>query len=289
MNISRERSMTRLLMKHRISLKSKLLKYVYSVVLSAAIPKILQKLISGRYLGEIMRLILCELIDEGVLFLGQSTYKLEIPYAFDTAFLSLMERYNFSPWISPHLNVLGLSDPTDEQLMTIGIFSHFFGIETTLVERQFFRSLAHVISTRAARLSACGIAALVRQIGCLEEGCSVGADGTLYNVSPSIIDLIWRPLKGCSRNTPDSRIACTKVSLTSLERREGITTSLSLCNNILSSTVRNILTHHAEDGSGVGSAIIACEWRQYEAHNHFLIPVVAMTKKRRDAGLYLEC
>ena len=52
-----------------------------------------QKLISGRYLGEILRLIICELIDEGVLFLGQNTYKIEIPYSFDTAFLSLMERY----------------------------------------------------------------------------------------------------------------------------------------------------------------------------------------------------
>ena len=40
-----------------------------------------------------MRLVICELIDEGVLFLGQNTYKLENPYAFDTAFLSLMERF----------------------------------------------------------------------------------------------------------------------------------------------------------------------------------------------------
>lgn len=51
-----------------------------------------QKLISGRYLGEILRLVICELIDDGVLFLGQNTYKLEAAYSFDTAFLSLMER-----------------------------------------------------------------------------------------------------------------------------------------------------------------------------------------------------
>jgi len=52
-----------------------------------------QKLISGRYLGEILRLVICDLIDEGVIFLGQNTYKIETPYSFDTAFLSLMERY----------------------------------------------------------------------------------------------------------------------------------------------------------------------------------------------------
>lgn len=51
-----------------------------------------EKMIAGLYLGEVFRLVLCELIDSGDLFLGQNTYKLEKAYAFDTAFLSLMER-----------------------------------------------------------------------------------------------------------------------------------------------------------------------------------------------------
>jgi hexokinase len=74
------------------------------------------------------------------------------------------------------------SDPTDELLMIIGIFSHFFAVETTLAERQFFRALAKLIGRRAARLSACGIAAIVSKKGYLDEGCRVGADGSLYNV-----------------------------------------------------------------------------------------------------------
>ena len=125
-----------------------------------------KKLISGRYLGEILRLVICELIDEGVLFLGQNTYKIESPYVLDTAFLSLME-----------------SDPTEELLMIIGIFTHFFALETTLAERQFFRALAKLVGRRAARLSACGIAAIVSKMNYLDEGCAVGADGSLYNVS----------------------------------------------------------------------------------------------------------
>lgn len=48
-------------------------------------------MISGHYLGEIFRQIVHEMIDEGVLFLGQNTYKIESSYAFDTAFLSLIE------------------------------------------------------------------------------------------------------------------------------------------------------------------------------------------------------
>jgi len=74
-----------------------------------------EKMIAGLYLGEVFRLVLCELIDSGDLFLGQNTYKLEKAYALDTAFLSLME-----------------SDPTDELLTIIGVFTHFFGLETTL-------------------------------------------------------------------------------------------------------------------------------------------------------------
>lgn len=138
-----------------------------------------------------MRLVLCELIDEGVLFLGQETYKLEKPYAFDTAFLSLMERYEwfYRPWMAVFLIDLH-SDPTDELLMIIGIFTHFFAIETTLAERQFFRALARLVGRRAARLSACGIAAIVSKMGYLEEGCSVGADGSLYNVSCRLIGLV---------------------------------------------------------------------------------------------------
>lgn len=144
-----------------------------------------QKLISGRYLGEILRLVICELIDEGVLFLGQNTYKLEVPYSLDTAFLSLMERCGDSISVaSPHVRILMMfsSDPTDELLMIIGIFTHFFAVVTTLAERQFFRALAKLIGRRAARLSACGIAAIVGKMGYLDEGCSVGADGSLYNV-----------------------------------------------------------------------------------------------------------
>ncbi|GJE93057.1 hexokinase [Phanerochaete sordida] len=176
-----------------------------------------EKLISGRYLGEILRLIICELIDEGVLFLGQNTYKIEIPYSFDTAFLSLME-----------------SDPTDELLMIIGIFSHFFALETTLAERQFFRALAKLVGRRAARLSACGIAAIVSKMNYLEEGCAVGADGSLYNKYPGFADRI----------------------------HEGLV-------DIFGEKGRNITTYHAEDGSGIGSAIVA-----------------AMTKNRKEASIY---
>ncbi|SYW78097.1 probable hexokinase [Ustilago bromivora] len=174
-----------------------------------------EKMIAGLYLGEIFRLCICDLIDEGVLFLGQNTYKLEKTNAFDTAFLSLIE-----------------ADPTDELLTIAGLFTHFFGIDTTIEERQFFSKLAKLIGTRSARLSSCGIAALVTKMGYLDKGCGVGCDGSLYSKYPGFPDRLHQALE-----------------------------------DIFGDKGRNIKTYQAEDGSGVGSAIIA-----------------AMTKARKEQG-----
>lgn len=180
--------------------------------------QVYEKMIAGLYLGEIFRLCMVEMVDEGKLFVGQNTYKIESSFDFDTAFLSLME-----------------ADPTPELLTITGLFVHFFGLETTLPERQFFRTLAKLISTRSARLSACGIAALVKKMGYEKDGCSVGADGSLFNKYPCFPDRIAAGL-----------------------------------NDILGSEDgAKITLNQAEDGSGVGSAIIA-----------------AMTVSRKENGVY---
>ncbi|KAG8871953.1 hexokinase A [Tulasnella sp. 331] len=159
--------------------------------------------------------VLVELIDDGILFPGQDTTKLEVPYCLDTAYLSMME-----------------SDPTPELLTVVGIFTYFFQVETSITERQFFQALAKMIGTRAARLASCGMAAVARRSDVLEEGCSIGIDGSLYNMYPGFKERI----------------------------HEGLV-------DILGEKGKDIVTHHAEDGSGLGSAIIA-----------------AMTKTRKDAG-----
>ena len=116
--------------------------------------------------------------------------------------------------------------------MIIGIFTHFFALETTLAERQFFRALAKLIGRRAARLSACGIAAIVGKMGYLDEGCSVGADGSLYNVrqftfifripifSRFLADFVDDMLS--NRNIPDSQIVYMRAYLISSARKDGM-------------------------------------------------------------------
>ncbi|EHS63316.1 uncharacterized protein PGTG_21621 [Puccinia graminis f. sp. tritici CRL 75-36-700-3] len=176
-----------------------------------------EKMIAGLYLGEAFRLTVGEMIEEGILFLGQNTYKMEKSYCFDTAFLSLIE-----------------SDPTEELLTVTGLFTHFFGLDTTISERQFFRRLAELIGTRSARLSACGIAAIVSKMGMVETGCGVATDGSLYNKYPQFPQRLHEALV-----------------------------------DIFGEKGRLIKTYHAEDGRGVGSAIIAAMTKARLAEGKF--------------------
>jgi len=171
-----------------------------------------EKMIAGNYLGEIFRQVIVEMVDEGVLFLGQNAYKIERRDAFDTAFLSLIE-----------------SDPTEELLTVTGLFTHFFGLDTTIAERQFFRRLAQLIGTRAARLSACGVAAIASKMCYIDEKgtCGVATDGSLYQKYPKFPERL----------------------------EEAII-------DIFGEKGKVIKTYHAEDGSGVGAAIIAAMTEQ---------------------------
>lgn len=104
--------------------------------------------------------------------------------------------------------------------MAIGIFTHFFALETTLAERQFFRALARLVGRRAARLSACGIASIVSKMGYLDEGCAVGADGSLYNVRSSN-PRSFHFFNSACRNTLALLIGYTKVCRTSSANGDG--------------------------------------------------------------------
>ena len=163
---------------------------------------------------------------------------------------------------------MSASDPTDELLTIVGVFTHFYGIETTLEERQFFKKLAVLIGTRAARLSACGIAAIVSKKGLLEKGCAVGADGSLYNVRSYTGYCSWLTLAQKYPHFAD-RVHAALV-------------------DIFGEKGKNIVTHHAEDGSGVGSAIIAGKRSIDELAASQLIGSAAMTKARKEKGYFVD-
>ncbi|RDA91769.1 hypothetical protein CP533_4760 [Ophiocordyceps camponoti-saundersi (nom. inval.)] len=126
-----------------------------------------EKMIAGLYLGEIFRLVLVHLHDEAdaQIFEGQDIQRLRKPYSLDSSFLSAIEE-----------------DPFENLQETADLFSSQLGITCTAPELELIRRLAEMIGTRAARLSACGVAAICQKKG--YKTCHVGADGSVFNKYP---------------------------------------------------------------------------------------------------------
>lgn len=125
-----------------------------------------EKMIAGLYLGEIFRLVLVDLKDDkNLVFEGEDISKLRKPYSLDASFLSYIEEDSFG----------NLSETKD-------LLEYELGIHATKPELELCRRLAELIGTRAARLSACGIAAICKKKNI--ESCHVGAAGSVFNKYP---------------------------------------------------------------------------------------------------------
>ncbi|KAJ5987880.1 Hexokinase [Penicillium waksmanii] len=167
-----------------------------------------EKMTAGLYLGEIFRLALIDLIDshQDLIFKGQDTSKLRKPYLLDASFLAAIEE-----------------DPYENLSETADAFDRHLGICPTEPELEMVRRLAELIGTRAARLSACGVAAICTKKNI--ESCHVGADGSVFTKYPHFKARGAQALREILDWAPNEK---DKVSIMA-----------------------------AEDGSGVGAALIA--------------------------------
>lgn len=126
-----------------------------------------EKMIAGLYLGEIFRLVLLDLHQnpDCNIFEGQDIGKLKKAYSLDAGFLAAIEE-----------------DPFENLSETHDLFQNSLSIVCTKPELELIRKLAELIGTRAARLSACGVAAICKKKGW--QTCHVGADGSVFNKYP---------------------------------------------------------------------------------------------------------
>ncbi|SCV04757.1 LAME_0H21000g1_1 [Lachancea meyersii CBS 8951] len=124
-----------------------------------------EKMTSGYYLGELLRLGLLDLTQQGLIFAGQDLTKLEKPYIMDTSYPARVEE-----------------DPFENLEDTFDIFKNELGIETTSAERKLIRRLCELIGTRASRMSVCGIAAVCKKRG--YKTAHIAADGSVFNMYP---------------------------------------------------------------------------------------------------------
>jgi hexokinase len=75
-----------------------------------------------------------------------------------------------------------LRDAFENLIDSHSLFLNTLGINATKPELELSRRLAELIGTRSARLSACGVAAICKKMD--YKSCHVGADGSVFNKYP---------------------------------------------------------------------------------------------------------
>ncbi|XP_034515316.1 hexokinase-2 isoform X2 [Ailuropoda melanoleuca] len=139
-----------------------------------------EKMISGMYLGEIVRNILIDFTKRGLLFRGRISERLKTRGIFETKFLSQIES-----------DCLAL-------LQVRAILRHL-GLESTCDDSIIVKEVCTVVARRAAQLCGAGMAAVVDKIrenrGLDTLKVTVGVDGTLYKLHPHFAKVMHETVK----------------------------------------------------------------------------------------------
>uniref|UniRef100_W5K7J3 Hexokinase-2 n=1 Tax=Astyanax mexicanus TaxID=7994 RepID=W5K7J3_ASTMX len=140
-----------------------------------------EKMISGMYLGEIVRNVLLDFTTRGLLFRGKLSERLKTRGIFETKFLSQIE--------SDRLALRQVRS----------ILQHLGLVSSTCEDSILVKEVCSVVSRRAAQLCGAGLAAVVdkiRQNRNLEQlTVTVGVDGTLYKLHPHFSTIMRETLK----------------------------------------------------------------------------------------------
>lgn len=140
-----------------------------------------EKMISGMYLGEIVRNVLLDFTTRGLLFRGKLSERLKTRGIFETKFLSQIE--------SDRLALRQVRS----------ILQHLGLVSSTCEDSILVKEVCSVVARRAAQLCGAGLAAVVekiRQNRNLEQlTVTVGVDGTLYKLHPHFSTIMRETLK----------------------------------------------------------------------------------------------
>nr|AKN21572.1 slc25a-4 [Schmidtea mediterranea] len=129
--------------------------------------QIFEKLISGMYLGEIVRLVLVELIEKKLLFKGNLPDAMRKPYSFLTKYMSDCER---DP---PHLHY-----STEYMLRNELLVNTIDSLDCKII-----RYCCEIVARRAAYLAGSAIAVLINKMN--RPTVTIGVDGSLFRHHPS--------------------------------------------------------------------------------------------------------
>lgn len=128
-----------------------------------------EKMISGMYLGEIVRNVVIDFTRRGFLFRGQISERLKTRSIFETKFLSQIESDRLA-------------------LLQVRAILQNLGLDSTCDDSIIVKEVCGAVSRRAGQLCGAGMAAVVDKIrenrGLDRLAITVGVDGTLYKLHP---------------------------------------------------------------------------------------------------------
>ncbi|KAK7925014.1 hypothetical protein WMY93_007324 [Mugilogobius chulae] len=130
----------------------------------------LEKMISGMYLGEIVRLLLVRMTEDKLLFNGKASERLKTKDAFQTKFISEIEAE-------------GSGEENTRRILSD------LGLRFSPVDLRAVRLVCDTVSSRSARLCAAALAAIANKIrtnrGLDQLRTTVAVDGTVFKNIPS--------------------------------------------------------------------------------------------------------
>ncbi|XP_036453941.1 hexokinase-2 isoform X2 [Colossoma macropomum] len=140
-----------------------------------------EKMISGMYLGEIVRNVLLDFTAKGLLFRGKLSERLKTRGIFETKFLSQIESDRLAlRQVRSIVQHLGLTTSTCDDSILV-------------------KEVCTVVARRAAQLCGAGLAAVVDKIrknrDLQQLSITVGVDGTLYKLHPHFSTVMKETLR----------------------------------------------------------------------------------------------
>lgn len=162
---------------------SKLKKNSYDIRLDNASvnpgEQVLEKMVSGMYLGEIVRLVVRDLAGKNVLFRGAMQPVLNERWCFKTEYMSIAEA------------------DSSAKLSRVAVLLKCFGIKkSSLDDRRLFKEICKIVSARGSSISAAALSAVVTRIdSLLLRKHTVAVDGSLYEKHPGYAQNIKSSLK----------------------------------------------------------------------------------------------
>ncbi|KAL6838724.1 hypothetical protein ACP4OV_031438 [Aristida adscensionis] len=173
--------------------------------------QIYEKLISGMYLGEIVRRVLLKMSLQSRIFGTIDHTKLETHFLLRT----------------PHISAMHHDETPDLKIVAEKLERNLEITETSLETRKLVVEICDIVARRAARLAAAGLAGILKK---LRRDCSAAEQRSVIAIDGGLFEH-YTKFRECLEST--------------------------LCELLGEETSKSVAVKHADDGSGIGAALIA--------------------------------